>query len=346
MIGLPLVLALAFGVICLPFLLYYGIFWRFSSESKTRQRDVMKRAFWLSSAVLVVLSGLWMIEAGIYGWTIFVVLPVALGALGGCLAVTAWRSVWYGALAVGIATLSLLFVGKEGIGCILISWPIMLPMGALGGFLVHAFRRRSEWARAASTFAILPLVTLGFDVSAKAPLYQVQTSIEIAASPDRVWKNVISFRDLPSPSEWYFHTGLAYPVRTRIDGSGVGGVRYCEFSTGPMVEPIRIWEEARVLQFDVISNPEPLTEWTLYGKPHPRHLNGYLIAKRGQFRLTPLPGGRTLLEGTSWYQHGLGPAPYWHVWSDAIIHRIHLRVLQHIKMLSENSRVGGRFPAY
>jgi hypothetical protein len=238
----------------------------------------MKRAFWLCSAALVVLSGLWMIEVGIYGWTIFVVLPVALGALGGCLAKTAWRSVGYGAYAVALATLSFLVVGKEGIGCILISWPIMLPMGALGGFLAHAFLRRSEWTRPVSTFAILPLLTLGFDVTARPPVYEVQTSIEIAAPPERVWKDVVSFRDLPVPSEWYFHTGLAYPTRTRIDGSGVGAIRYCEFSTGAMVEPIRVWQEGRVLQFDVSSSPEPLTEWTLYGKPHPRHLNGYLIA--------------------------------------------------------------------
>ena len=29
------------------------------------------------------------------------------------------------------------------------------------------------------------------------------------------------------------------------------------------------------------------------------------------------------------------PAFYWRLWSDAIIHRIHLRVLNHIKELAE-----------
>ena len=46
--------------------------------------------------------------------------------------------------------------------------------------------------------------------------------------------------------------------------------------------------------------------------------------------------GRTLLEGTTWYQHGLWPAEYWRWWSDAIIHRIHLRVLNHVRMLAEH----------
>jgi hypothetical protein len=29
------------------------------------------------------------------------------------------------------------------------------------------------------------------------------------------------------------------------------------------------------------------------------------------------------------------PSAYWQLWSDAIIHRIHLRVLRHIKSLAE-----------
>jgi len=46
-------------------------------------------------------------------------------------------------------------------------------------------------------------------------------------------------------------------------------------------------------------------------------------------------GKRTRLHGSTWYQHGLEPAGYWRWWSDAIIHRIHLRVLEHIKKRAE-----------
>ena len=45
--------------------------------------------------------------------------------------------------------------------------------------------------------------------------------------------------------------------------------------------------------------------------------------------------GRWQLEGTTWYRHNLWPATYWQVWSDYIIHRIHLRVLEHIKERAE-----------
>jgi hypothetical protein len=78
-----------------------------------------------------------------------------------------------------------------------------------------------------------------------------------------------------------------------------------------------------------------MTELSPYSGFAPRHLHGYFISKEGQFRLVPLTGGRTMLEGTTWYQHGLWPAQYWRWWSDAIVHRIHLRVLHHIRALAE-----------
>jgi hypothetical protein len=81
-----------------------------------------------------------------------------------------------------------------------------------------------------------------------------------------------------------------------------------------------------------------MNEWSPYAHVMPRHLHGYLISKQGQLLLTPLPNGHTLLEGTTWYQHGLWPEMYWTAWSQAIIHRIHVRVLNHIKNLSESGQ--------
>jgi hypothetical protein len=69
----------------------------------------------------------------------------------------------------------------------------------------------------------------------------------------------------------------------------------------------------------------------------------FLRPRRGEFRLTRLAGGRTRLEGTTWYENRMWPAAYWRGWSDMLIHEIHLRVLRHVRALSE--RRADREPA-
>jgi hypothetical protein len=106
------------------------------------------------------------------------------------------------------------------------------------------------------------------------------------------------------------------------------------FTAGDFVEPITAWDEGQLLKFDVTSNPPAMREWSPYNI-HPPHVRDFLVSHGGQFRLIELPGGRTRLEGTTWYEHNLWPAAYWQVWSDAILHRIHRRVLEHVKRLAE-----------
>src|SRR5207253_1955637 len=135
--------------------------------------------------------------------------------------------------------------------------------------------------------------------------------IEIEAPPEQVWPRVLAFGDPAPPPEWFFRLGLAYPVRARLEGQGVGAVRHCEFSTGTFVEPITAWEPARRLAFDVAAQPPSMQEWSPYRRLHPPHLDGTMRSRRGEFRLVALPGARTRLEGSTWYQLEMGPQGYW-----------------------------------
>jgi hypothetical protein len=163
------------------------------------------------------------------------------------------------------------------------------------------------------------------------PTLLVRTAIEVDASAQTVWDHVVSFAEIPPPDELLFRAGIAYPIRAEITGRGAGAVRRCVFSTGAFVEPIEVWDEPRLLRFGVTENPAPMSEMTPYGRIHPPHLEGYFLSRRGQFSLTELPGGRTRLEGSTWYTNAMRPAGYWRLWSDFIIHRIHLRVMRHIR---------------
>lgn len=235
----------------------------------------------------------------------------------------------------------LLLTAAEGAVCLVMASPLALGIGALGGMMGRDLATRAPLkARQAFIGALLfPLsasVEAGFAPDALTlPLREVRSSVVIQAPPHVVWEHVIAFPEIPEPSAWVKRSGIAYPIRAEIRGRGVGAVRYCVFSTGPFVEPITAWDEGRRLAFGVDSQPAPMAEWNPYANINPPHLDGWLISRRGEFRLVALPGNRTRLEGSTWYQMRLAPAPYWAIFGDGIIHAIHDRVLTHIKHNAE-----------
>ena len=250
-----------------------------------------------------------------------------------------------------VALLSLLVSGGcmitfalEGLGCLIMLAPLAIPIALIGAGLGYSIQSRLGTSAGDGTgrllisaVAMVPLLTCGEALVRPAPtVFAVTTVVEIDAPPQRVWQHVVHFRDIDrAPAHWIFRAGVAYPVRARIDGAGVGATRYCEFSTGTFVEPIEVWDEPRLLRFAVVANAPPMREWSPF-HIHPPHLDNFLVSHAGQFRLIPLPAGRTRLEGTTWYEHRMWPEAYWRWWSDYVIHRIHGRVLDHVRALAEH----------
>jgi uncharacterized membrane protein YhaH (DUF805 family) len=288
------------------------------------------------------------IVIGAYGWSLFVALPFCLGMFSVLLYSYHEPREWVDCLAVALLPVALvgaglLLIAVEGIICLLMAAPFAVALSALGGALGYVIQAR-HWRpkQAPAMFSILILLvptTFGVERGAalRPPVYEVHTTIEVNAPPEKVWNQVVAFAEIPPPKELLFRAGIAYPIRAEISGHGVGAVRHCIFSTGPFVEPIEIWDEPHLLKFGVTANPAPLNELTPYGHIDAPHLHGYFESEKGQFLLTALPGGHTRLEGTTWYHNAMWPASYWHLWSDYIIHRIHLRVLDHIRAEAEAS---------
>ena len=103
------------------------------------------------------------------------------------------------------------------------------------------------------------------------------------------------------------------------------------------MEPIDVWDVPHRLSFSVRQQPPVMEEWSPFEIKPPHLAQNYLLSRRGEFLLTELPDGGTRLEGTTWYENRFWPGIYWQLWSDYFIHRIHMRVLEHIKKLAEKS---------
>jgi len=228
----------------------------------------------------------------------------------------------------------------DGAVCIFMAFPIAFTVGLLGAFFGRAV---ALCGRRAVPPAISAMLVLPVCIALEPPhttgriLHEVRSSVEIDAPPERVWEHVIAFRPITAPPDWISRLGVAYPEYAHIDGEGEGAVRYCVFSTGAFVEPITAWEPARRLAFNVTSSPDPMRELSPYKNLSPPHLHGYLRSRRGEFRLVALPDNRTRLEGSTWYEIEMSPEGYWQMWSDFLIHRIHERVLEHIKVDTETA---------
>lgn len=282
---------------------------------------------------------------GEYGWTLFVAFPFAVGVTAAVTtgiitegSVSGWYVIGVAQTALIALAVGLLLLTLEGVICLVMATPLATVLAALGAattMKVMRYRVVGGLHELGAVLLVLPAMLAAEGSGRSAPPTAVTTAVEIDAPPSVVWRHVIEFDRLPAEREAVLRTGIAYPIGATIEGHGVGAVRRCHFSTGDFVEPITVWDEPRLLAFDVASQPRPMDELSPYGAVHAPHLDGFLRSERGEFRLIPLPGGRTRLVGTTVYRNRMWPQAYWRRWSDPIIHAIHLRVLRHVKTEAE-----------
>lgn len=303
---------------------------------------------WSSIGITVSIAGalsLWGIYAiGEYGIALFILTPLFMGfgsavLMGYKKQISKRQAKNVGFLTLGFFTVGLLLFAIEGIICIAMAAPFGILLTYAGSILGYSVVAKAAGVANKMMFVLIGIIpaTAFFEKQTQPELTSVITAVEINASPERVWKNVIEFPRLKAPTEFIFKAGIAYPVNAEIEGSGVGAIRHCNFTTGSFVEPVTVWDAPKLLKFDVVQQPAPMKEISFWDIDAP-HLHDYFVSKKGQFKLIALPGGRTRLEGTTWYYHNIKPAIYWRLWSNYIIHKIHERVLLHIKVNAETSK--------
>ena len=326
-------------VVLILVLFLAGFLWRRASGTS---------ALW-SSAMAGVIGGalLGIIAAYVstfadrtYGWTLFLAVPFLVGFLSVLVLQYLQPTTLNSALIV--STLSIVLLGflliefaMEGAVCLVMALPIAIPAALAGGLIAYSLRDKPAIHSPATMLLLIALTPFGSTMESalhqSADVLTVVTSMDIAASPERVWRAVLQPAELRPPSQLLFRAGVAYPFASHIEGAGLTATRYCDFSTGKLVEPVLVWDNQRRLRFTVASNPLPMQEWTPYAQMHPPHLDGFLVSRQGEFTLEPLPDGGTRLHATTWYQHHLRPERYWRWWSDYIIHEVHGMVLENIR---------------
>jgi len=262
----------------------------------------------------------------------FIIIPMVMGII------CAWfwkdmELVWaqrilYSSLNLFITIgLSYLFL-KEGVICLVIVSPVILIFVlvgvSVGGIM---FRRQSNKLN----FSILSLLFLIFIIDAlsrHAYENKVSDTIIINSPRGKIWKNVVAFEKIKQENQfWLFKMGLPSPIQTTVDGYYNGAGRKCIFSNGYVFgERISTYEPGKNLVFDIIDQPRD-----------PEIMN-HLDLLRGQFLLKDNGNGTTTLTGNSWYKLYVFPTWYYDIWAQSIVRNVHIRVMDHIKEISEHDK--------
>ena len=188
----------------------------------------------------------------------------------------------------------------------------------------YIFGRRDSVLR----LTVLPVVALMLLAESVYHLEQqdvVTDQVVINAPPAKVWPNVLAFPEIPDPPDyWIFRLGLPCPTQTTNGGNFVGADRQCIFSNGIVIkERVAEFAPNEKLTFDVVEQP---TDPEAYG---------HITLHRGQFVLQDNKDGTTTLIGSSWYTLHVRPRWYFDLWTRDMTRAVHLRVMNHIKRLSE-----------
>jgi hypothetical protein len=216
---------------------------------------------------------------------------------------------------------------REGVVCLVIVFPALY-LFILCGVLRGRIGVRPHYSKLQlSIFPLLALLTLGEVVYHSEQQAVVTDRIVINAPPAKVWPHVLAFPEIPdAPDYWIFRLGLPYPTTTTNGGNFVGADRQCIFSNGIVIkERVAEFVPNEKLTFDVAEQP---TDPEAYG---------HISLHRGQFVLQDNHDGTTTLIGSSWYTLHVRPRWYFDLWTRDMSSAVHLRVMNHIKRLSEKS---------
>ena len=248
-----------------------------------------------------------------------------------------WVPVLGGLLASGVFL-------WEGLICIVMFTPIALVSATVGGVAAGIIGRfvRSRAFRNGTLVCVvsLPLLVSPLERQSlsKKELRHVESVIDIKASPATVWRNIervppISNSEL-KPS-WSHAIGFPNPVEATLSKEGVGGVRNATFEGGVLfIETVDIWEPDHRLGFSIRAQTDRIPKTTL--DEHVTIGGEYFDVLHGDYEIESLSNGLTRLHLRSLHRVSTDLNWYAHLWTDAVMRDLQVRILHVIRDRSEH----------
>lgn len=269
--------------------------------------------------------------AGIFIFGDFIIVPILMGIICAWF----WKELewktgpyvgWSCVSTVVAITFSFLFLG-EGTICLIIVSPLLWAFMLAGALVGKAMFKRRNNTLNVSVIGTLLVLFAGDLLSKHEYENMVSDTMVVNAPVEKVWQYVVEYEPIKMEEKyWLFQAGMPSPVQSTVDGHCVGAGRKCIFSNGyTFDEKMVVYEPNKDLAFDIVKQPRD------------PEIMGHIDIQRGQFILKDNGDGTTTLVGNSWYKLYVFPVWYFDIWSESITRNVHLRVMEHIKVLSEKN---------
>lgn len=222
--------------------------------------------------------------------------------------------------------LSAIFL-KEGVICLIIVCPLIFGFIVAGTFIGKVMFRRKNNTLKSSVVGIILIIFSADLFSNHQYTNKVSDTIIVDAPISKVWQYVVEYEPIKEKEEyWLFKVGMPSPVQSTVDGHCEGAGRKCIFSNGyTFDEKMIVYKPNQELTFDITNQPRD------------PEIMGHIDIIRGQFILKDNGNGTTTVTGNSWYKLYVFPVWYFDIWAESITRNVHLRVMEHIKTLSEKN---------
>ncbi len=280
---------------------------------------------------------------GIMTMSFIFVVPLVIGGLA-----VAWRddepswitAVFFPWVPTLLTIACTLLLAWEGLICAVVWIPISLVCASVGGVIGKVARASRSPRGMTFALAALPVVFAPIENQMPDPVVSrtVLDSIVIEAAPEDVWREI---REVQPISDDELGNSLAYrigfprPIEARLEGEGVGSVRYATFDGGvTFVENVTEWEENQSIAFTIDATAVPSTTFDQHVAVGGR----FFDVLSGRYEIEDLGDGRVALHLTSEQRLATRFNPYTQLWTDRFMSDIQSTILEVVKARAERGR--------
>ena len=262
------------------------------------------------------------------GATLFLVVPVAAGFSIVLVSRKPNSAAAAALLSVLCSLVLLVALGREGVLCAVLAFPIILAglgIGAAFGILVRALfvdRSKNQTTMVGILLLLGPSLIFAGD-RIESPIFRdartevIRSTVRVGEMPQQTWNRILSIDSIQASKPLLMYLGLPVPQRCVMQGHGIGAKRTCYFNVGYIEETVTGWNPPYYLGLSIDRTHMPGRHW--------------LGFENAEYRLQA-SGPMTLLTRTTTISSHLHPDWYWRPFERLGVESEHNYILRDIAL--------------